>query len=331
MSAMIGTTVAGLELLSRFGGTRVGDLYVGSCPDGRALVKVLTAEASADRARVEHAFATARKIGALDHRGIEFVIEAGWDGAHAYVLGDIVPGSNVAWLVEKRAFHEDTAASIVRIAADALAAAHAEAVYHHALEPLLVHVGFASDRVIVRDFGLATLVAGESAAPYRAPELDSAPDTAAGPADVYALGRIGLEMLAASPQTNSTPTDDLRALLDRMVSTDPAARPTAAEVRDALGVAKQEIPSVVAGATFVNAKPSERDNSIPRVARAAWRCGDCDGLNGAEHIFCLACSAPMTRGTPYVAKDIASLMSSLAGDFADEDTPPPGPPPTEPE
>jgi serine/threonine protein kinase len=322
MTPMIGTTVAGLELLSRFGGTRVGELYIGSCADGRCLVKILQPEACGDRARVEHAFATARKLGELDHRGIEFVIEAGWDKDHAYVLGDIVPGSTVAWLLEKRAFREDTAAAIVRIAADALAAAHAQGVYHHALEPLLVHVGFAADRVIVRDFGLATLVASEEAKAYRAPELDGAPDSAAGPADVYALGKIGLEMLASA-----TPDDELKALLDRMVAGDPAARPTAAEVRDTLAVAKPEVPSVVAGATFVNAKPSERDSTVPRVARAAWRCGDCDSPNGAEHIFCLACSAPMSRGIPYVAKDIATLMSALAGDFADEDTPPPGPPP----
>ncbi len=190
---MLGQTIAGLELVSQFGETRSCELFVGECADGRCAVKLVRGELVGDPARVERAFAAARAAGALDHRGIEFVIEAGWDGDRAYLLGDVVPGSAASRRVAQRVFDPDAAASIVRYAAEALAAAHAIGAHHHALEPLLLHLGFAADRVVVRDFGLAALAAPATSAAYRAPELWAG--DAGAPADVYALGAIAIELM----------------------------------------------------------------------------------------------------------------------------------------
>src|SRR5580704_7796572 len=120
----VGETVAGLKLLSRFPDTRSGELYVGECDDGRCLVKLVRAELCGDHARIERALDTARAVGELDHRGLEFVIEAGWDGDTAYVLGDIVPGTTAARLVARRSLEVESATAIVELIAGALAAAH---------------------------------------------------------------------------------------------------------------------------------------------------------------------------------------------------------------
>ncbi len=105
----VGHTVAGLKLLSHFADTRVGHLYVGECDDGRCLVKLVRAELCGDRGRVDRALAAASTVGALDHRGIEFVIEAGWDGDDAYLLGDIVPGTTAARMIARRQLDVDGA------------------------------------------------------------------------------------------------------------------------------------------------------------------------------------------------------------------------------
>src|SRR5438445_6345340 len=134
---MIGETVAGIRLLSSFAITRIGEIFLGECDDGRCAVKILRPELCGDRGRVDRALAAAREVGAVDHRGIEFVIEAGWDGEHAYVLGDIVPGTTAARLIARNSLEVDQTVSIVRLAAEAIAAAHAAGVHHHALEPML--------------------------------------------------------------------------------------------------------------------------------------------------------------------------------------------------
>lgn len=337
----VGGSIAGLTLISQFGETRATELFIGECEDGRCLVKLVRPELCADRGRVERALAAARTVGALDHRGIEFVIEAGWDGDRAYVLGDIVPGTNATRLVSRRSLEADAVAVIVTLIADALAAAHAAGVVHGALEPVLVHVGFASDRVIVRDFGVAELHGdgGAARAAYRAPEGGSGT-----PADVYALGAIAREMLAAA--IGAAP-DAVTELFASMVAPDPAARPTAAAVRDELEALARAAENVAVTQTAIAQRrraPTEppeggapvRPSQPPRELAAAtrspsllrsgsWRCDRCGTRNARGHAFCLHCSAPAVA-----AHDVSSVMASLAADGSDEVTPPPGPPPEPP-
>ncbi len=70
---------------------------------------------------------------------------------------------------------------------------------------MIVHIGFASDRVVVRDFGIAALLAHDgpevaaARAPYRAPELWRDASAAGPAADVYALGCIAFELLGHVP------------------------------------------------------------------------------------------------------------------------------------
>jgi len=228
VTALIGQTVAGFELLSCLGETRIGELFLGHGEDGRCIVKVLRAELCTDRATVERAFETARSAAALEHRGIERIVEAGWDGDHAYTLGDVVPGASAAELLARRVFEPDSARTIVRLAADALAAAHGAGLYHHALDPSVLYVGYASDRVQVRDFGVPALLATTS-------------DGAA--ADVLALGGLAMTLMTGKPADTSQSLRTLvpeiavgfEELIAQMLSEDAAERPTMAQVRDELG------------------------------------------------------------------------------------------------
>jgi len=295
---MIGDVVAGLTLLSALGPTRAGELFLGECADGRCAVKLLRPEVCGDRERVDRALAAAKAVGALDHRGIEFVIEAGWDGDRAYLLGDLMPGTPVAKLVARRAFEPDTASAIIHLAADALAAAHLAGVHHLALDPVLLHVGFASDRVLVRDFGLGELAPASEA--YRAPEQRAAASAVGAAADVYALGCIAYELLCGVPPPVDGPAPPVRVavpdvssrveeLLRRMLAPDPAARPAMADVRDELAGKRR---------AAVGAPPAPAPPREPPRARLP---------------------------------DVAEVMAALAVEGSDEPTPGPGPPPEPPE
>lgn len=231
MAALIGQTIAGFELLSVLGTTRAGVLYLGHGDDGRCIVKVLHAALCEDRPRVERAFAVAEAAAALEHRGIERIVEAGWDGDHAYTLGDIVPGASAAELLARRVFEPESAQTLVRLVADALVAAHDAGICHRALDPAVLYVGYASDRIQLRDFGLPDLH----------PLVEDSADGAA--ADIRALGALAMTLMTGKP---ADVTQSLRALVPeitigfeelvaQMLADDPAERPTSRQIRDELG------------------------------------------------------------------------------------------------
>ena len=119
--------------------------------------------------------------------------------------------------------------------ADGLAHAHASGVVHRDLKPANLLRG-RDGEVKIADFGIAraaeeTMVTQIGTVlgtlRYLAPE--QAEGRVVGPeADIYSLGVVLDELL-------ESPSADDRALIARMRSTDPALRPTAAEVTAALG------------------------------------------------------------------------------------------------
>ena len=209
---------------------------------------------------------------ALSHPDIVTVHDAGLvpddDGAGstAFLVMEFLPGRDLAAILRDRgALPQPEALHVGERVADALAAAHAIGVVHRDVKPANVLVDGA--RVTVVDFGIAALTrSAETAltapgstlgtAEYMAPEQASgAPVSPA--ADVYSLGCLLFALLTGTPPftaehpvavlrghvDDAAPSlaerlpeapADLVRLLDTMLAKDPAARPRASEVRDAL-------------------------------------------------------------------------------------------------
>lgn len=229
----------------------------------RVALKVLRGELANDASVIERFMTETRKAGTLGNANIVESLDIGLtSGLLPYVVFEYLEGAlltdeiyRVGGLPVRRT---------VRIAqqiASALAAAHAAGIVHGALESdtvFLVDKDDVIDHVKVIDFGVARLAARVGTPEFLAPERITTRGFADKRADVYALGVMMYEMLTARrPFSND---DDERALMHRIVtaapppmqrpdvpkaleelvgkllSKDPAARPSAEEVESALAV-----------------------------------------------------------------------------------------------
>ncbi len=206
---------------------------------------------------------------AADGRSVGYVVMQMVDGE---VLADVLADGPLTWSDATR-----VGGRVARV----LVAAHAEGIVHHDITP--DNVLLTRDGVKVLDFGIAAR-AGEreggsgpllGTPPYVAPErLTGSPVQPA--SDVYSLGALVFEMLTGRPPYPETTWTELEAacrpvqppvppgvpgplalLCQRCLSSDPTARPTAAEVAGVL-------ESMVDGG--VTARPRPRPQ--PVVARA---------------------------------------------------------------
>jgi serine/threonine protein kinase len=184
----------------------------------------------ADDARL---IAEAMVLARLEHPGIVPVHDTGVtaDGRRFYAM-KLVRGDTLAEHFPR--LHDLGAAlSVIERAADAVAFAHAAGVTHRDLSPNNIMIGGFGE-VLVLDWGLAERAAsaasGAAAGPgvragtrgYMAPELaDGLIERAGPPADVFALGALLGEALAA---TGRPVPRRLRAIVDKCRSVDPAAR-----------------------------------------------------------------------------------------------------------
>lgn len=223
-------------------------------------VKVLRTSveaAAAARARFD---AEPVLLAALSHPGLVMVLDAGADVQDAYLVMELLDGPTLsARLRDRGPMDADEVAALGAALADALASAHQRGVVHRDVKPS--NIVLCEGRPVLTDFGIARYVsdaadltaAGEviGSPAYLAPEqvngLDASPAV-----DVYALGLVLLEAYTgtraypgppleaavarltvppAIPVSLDRPT---RALLTRMLATDPAARPSMTEVSDAL-------------------------------------------------------------------------------------------------
>jgi serine/threonine-protein kinase len=223
--------------------------------------------------------AEARFAGALQHPGIVQVYDYGEEvgsgdeeAVTPYVVMQYVEGTPLSELLRERgALPSETVAALLVDVTQALVVAHAAGIVHRDLKPSNILVT-ASGRAVLVDFGVARSDATESltetgmiigSADYLSPEQVRG-ERATPASDVYALGIVAHQCLSAtSPFHRETQAatllarlhDDapdlgpqvpaaMRALVGRMMSREPADRPTAAEVAGQVATLDQH-PTVV--------------------------------------------------------------------------------------
>jgi serine/threonine protein kinase len=206
-------------------------------------------------------FATeALTLASLAHPGIVTLLDAGDRDEHPYLVLELIDGPTLTErLAGKGRLASTEVADLAISLAEALAYAHAEGIVHRDVKPS--NILCSADRVVLTDFGIARLVAstdqhtrtGETigSAAYLAPEQVTGGQIGTA-ADIYSLGLVLLEALTGERAYSGTPIaaaiarlsvrpvipDSVgpvwRNLLDAMTQSDPADRPTAAEVARSL-------------------------------------------------------------------------------------------------
>jgi serine/threonine-protein kinase len=230
-------------------------------------IKVLDPTLAVDAALEEQFLHEARTIAAAEHPHIVPLYSADSAGGLLYLVMRLLPGRSLEDRIAEGKLPAAEAARIALECARALAAAHAVGVVHRDIKPgnILLDAG---GNATVTDFGIALvtsrpareLLGSTTGTPqYMSPE-QSLGERVDGRADVYALGVVLYEMLTGTcpfPGRNATeviakhisapiprvserepetPVALVR-IVDRMLAKDPAGRPTAAELVDALTAA----------------------------------------------------------------------------------------------
>ncbi|WP_259406268.1 serine/threonine-protein kinase [Microbispora sp. H10885] len=282
-------TLGGYRLGGRLGEGGQGVVYLGHGPDGDPVaVKVLkTGLDPVVRERL------ARELDAM--RGVApfctaRVIAAVVEGSRPYVVSEFVDGPSLQQRVA--ASGPLRGGDLDRLAvgtATALAAIHAAGIVHRDFKPGNVLLGPDGPRVV--DFGIArqgesqTITAGPVGTPaYLAPEqIAGQPATPA--SDVFAWGAtivfaatgraaFGADNVAAvlhrimtaSPDLTALPPS-LRALVERCLAKDPAARPTA---RDLLLTLVGSAPDPLRAGAAAGATPAAAGDSYGTLPRPPY-------------------------------------------------------------
>ncbi len=265
-----GQTIDGrVEIRGRLGSGAMGDVYRGAdrILERDVAVKVLRPDSGVSSDIWVRFAAEAEAAAAVQHPCVVPTLHVGiTEAGRLYQLQDLVEGTTLAaTLVQGERWPALAAARIGARLADALAAAHDVGVVHRDVKPGNVMISTHAPGLHLLDFGVSRSLDGLNAGAtghavmvgtpvYMSPEQIAAPDTVAPPADVYALGVLMYELIKGQPPFMGDvgsllhlhvhqPAPELPAalapaalaeLVARCLAKQPAARPTAHEVAEAL-------------------------------------------------------------------------------------------------
>ncbi|MFC7405809.1 serine/threonine-protein kinase [Georgenia alba] len=269
----------------------------------RVAVKTVNLAAAHDPTLGERLQREARAVASLKHTDIVTVYDAGLEDDTAYLVMELVDGTDLATTLREGPLPPGEAARVGARVAGALAAAHGAGVVHRDVKPgnVLLH----GDDVTVVDFGIAvaTQAAGATltapgtvigTADYMAPEQAEGGEVTAA-TDVYALGCLVTAMTvgrppfagdhpmqvvrqhldATAPRLSAAMPDVPRELDDvvaRMLAKDPTARPSLEEVRRTLERVATDASGV--GATAAVGTPdAEATAAMASASTAAMPAG----------------------------------------------------------
>ncbi|MER7704169.1 serine/threonine-protein kinase [Kitasatospora sp. NPDC097605] len=260
----------------------------GSAPGQLVAIKILREELAADPDVVMRFLRERSVLLRLTHPNIVKVRDLVVEGELLALVMDLVDGPDLSrYLREQGPFSPIAGALLMAQVADALAASHADGIVHRDLKPanvlLATAVVDATEQMhpMLTDFGIARLAdspgitrshefVGTPA--YVAPEsAEGRPQTSA--VDVYGAGIMLYELvtgrqpfqgdnplailqahLAQEPQRPSTMPEPLWTVIERCLRKDPAQRPSAVSLADAL--------RVVAAGVGVHASPAAVDAAL---------------------------------------------------------------------
>lgn len=261
----IGTVLDGrFEIKARLGSGAMGVVYRATqLSIGRDVAVKLLASMN-NVAMVKRFFREAKIASTLSHPNTVQIIEFGQTPDDVvYLVMELVKGRTLLDEISEGAMAPRRICRIGMQLCDALEAAHKLSIVHRDLKPENVMLGD-NDHVKILDFGIARLLddasmqltsAGLAAGTpnYMAPEVLGEAVEPAPSQDMYALGivlaelSIGgalwqggsletllVEKTTAKPKALDKVPPRMRAIVEQLISDDPAARPTATETRKLL-------------------------------------------------------------------------------------------------
>ncbi|MFF8966941.1 protein kinase [Streptomyces globisporus] len=248
--------VGGYRLAAVLGAGGMGKVYLSYTPGGRPLaIKVIRAEFGEDpefRRRFQQEVRSAQRVQGLYTAP---VIDSDTEGAQPWLATAYVPGPSLAHAVARHGGLPLRSVLLLTVGvAEALGVIHGAGIVHRDLKPANVLLAADGPRVI--DFGIAraadtTALTGTGVSvgtpAFMAPE-QAAAGTVTPATDVFALGQIAAYAAIGAPAFGEGPShavlyrivhedpdlsrlpDELRHLVSRCLSRDPADRPALADI-----------------------------------------------------------------------------------------------------
>ncbi|MFJ5867868.1 serine/threonine protein kinase [Streptomyces parvus] len=250
------TVVGGYRLAAVLGAGGMGKVYLSYTPGGRPLaIKVIRAEFSEDpefRRRFQQEVRSAQRVQGLYTAP---VIDSDTEGPQPWLATAYVPGPSLAHAVARHGGLPLRSVLLLTVGvAEALGVIHGAGIVHRDLKPANVLLADDGPRVI--DFGIAraadtTALTGTGVSvgtpAFMSPE-QAAVGTVTPATDVFALGQIAAYAAIGAPAFGDGPShavlyrivhedpdlsrlpDELRPLVTRCLSRDPADRPALADI-----------------------------------------------------------------------------------------------------
>jgi serine/threonine protein kinase len=217
---------------------------------GRVVALKVLPEHLSDASRRERFQREARAVAALNHPHICTVHDVGHDAGIDFLVMELVDGESLAARLERGPLSVDVAIALAIEIADGLSSAHRQGIVHRDLKPgnvMLTKAGSGrrhASHAKLLDFGLASMVRGETLAGAAVAPTETAPLTEAG-AVIGTLQYMAPEQLEGRPADPRTDVFAFGALLFEMV-TGRRAFEGAASATVVAAILRGDTPSVAA-------------------------------------------------------------------------------------
>jgi serine/threonine protein kinase len=197
------------RILGELGRGAMGVVYKAEDPvlDRPLAIKTIVIPADdADRKEYEARFTQeARAAGRLAHPSIVTIYDVGHEGEMVYMTMELLEGTDLGSMGEKRRFKVPEAVRIVEQVADALAFAHDRGVVHRDIKPPNIMI-VPGGRVKIMDFGIARMrqsdLKTETGMMLGTPRYMSPEQVSGRPvdhrSDIFSLGTVLYEMLTGT-------------------------------------------------------------------------------------------------------------------------------------